>query len=337
MHILVEMVLVEMAVLMLALLCFCLLIDESSIPDTTSFVDSTPRELDRKQLMAATAQESARLADTHTADAAQGTAASTAADGSRSALEGLPTPGDSNAAAVGEKMLGAHILPVEGVQDCRPPNPNSKIVTAGPSITSLDLDTPLKDPERLTITEIDSSSKGVQPVDSYESTLSQDRLGALTALAAAAAASYDGGHHDREGAPSAAGERKLQLVRADADGTGDGKGTGTWEGGAAAGGTGGMGSSARSTVNDAGVGSAVVDGERTGTWAGEAAAAAAADSGSGGEGAQRATEGSGGRDTPSSSTDGQTQKKPRNWLQRLFGGGGQDGECGAERGWWLGV
>jgi hypothetical protein len=231
-------------------------------------------------------------------------------------------------------MLGAKVLPVADAQGCRPPNPHSKIVAASPSYTTVDPDAPLQDINR-PVMEIDSSSKGFQPVDSCEGA-----LGALTVLAATAAASFDGGDHrkeagDREGAAAATQERQVQLVRADEGIAGDGEGTGTWAGGAAAGGDVLDGAMAQSSA----AADSAVDGERTGTWTGEAAAAAAAaaDGGSSGrtEGAQRASEvgqaaataadSAAQGDGPTGTADGGGEKKKRSWLQRLFSGGGNEG------------
>jgi hypothetical protein len=303
-----------------------------------SVIDSTPGEPDREQLMAATAQESARLASNRQADSTNGQPVSSAAaaDNSRGSLEGLPTPANSDAAAVAYKMMGAKAIFVADAEGCRPPNPHSKIIAASPSYATVDPDAPLQDINK-PVTEIDSSSKGFQPVDSYEGA-----LGALTVLAAAAAASFDGGEHhketgDREGAAAAAAEaRQMQLVRADegSAGVGDGEGTGTWTGGAAAAG----GASGDGVAQSSAAASSAVDGERTGTWTGEAAAAAADGGGSSrAEGSQRASElgqaaaataadSAAQGDAPTGSADGGSEKRKRNWLQRLFSGGGNEGE-----------
>jgi hypothetical protein len=259
----------------------------SSGPD--SVIDSTPQDLNTEDLLQATAQESARLASTYEASAGEAAAASTPSNDSRGSLEGVPTTGDSNAAAAWDAMLGAKELTVPGgaaAAGCRPPTPNSKLVGATASITSLDPDAPLREPAKTAITELDSSVKAVQPVDSYE-----DMFEALAAAAAVAAtSSMDGHDHGREGS-AAKGERAMQLVSAEQDSAaagGDGEGTGTWTGGAAA-------------------------------------AAPAADSSNSGspEPAQRATEGG---QEASAAQEGSSSKKELNWFQRLLGGGWNEGE-----------
>lgn len=325
------------------------IIDNSNDIIDNSIIDSTPHELGTEQLLAVTAQESARMASTHVAgegddatstgaaDAVTTTGSTVAASagdsgGSRGALEGLPTPPDSNAAAVGREMLGANLpesnaataeTEMLGARDvivpdaaaCTPPNPFSKIIAASPSYSTVDEHTPMP-ADRKAITEVDASSSGFQPVDIYE-----DAFGALAAAAAAAAASQsiDSGHqHGREGAAQAAADREVQLVRAEG---GDGEGTGTWEGGAAAAsepavstGSGGGGAGA------GGVGP--VDGEGTGTWTAEAAdgvgAAGNSNEGDRGRGSEEAAS--------AASRAGSGGGKQQNWFQRLFGGGGNQGE-----------
>jgi len=266
------------------------------------------------EVMAATVQESARLASTRHASTDQG------ADDSRGSLEGLPTPADSNAAAVANTMLGAELVrPFEGAEACRPPNPYSKLVAATPSVSTVDADAPLLDAS-MAVTELDSSSKGVQPVDSYEE--------AFAALVTAAAAAAVSGSHDswtaapqrREGAAAAEAERVMQVARAD-DGAGDGEGTGTWTAEAA------DAAAASGETPTA----AAADGERTGTWTAEAAdaAAAAAFGRDSSQPSEHATEGahSEGRANLNSKDDSSGSKsKGGNWLQRLLGGEGNEGK-----------
>jgi hypothetical protein len=261
----------------------------SSAPD--SVVDSTSQDLNTQELLQATAQESARLASTHEASAGEAAAVSAPSNGSRGSLEGLGTAGDSNsnAAVAWDAMSGAKELPVPdgtAAAGCRPPTPNSKLVEATASITTVDPDTPLMEPTKTAITELDSSVKAVQPVDSYE-----DMFGALAAAAAVAAtSSMDGHDHGREGS-EAKGERAMQLVSAEQDTAAagrDGEGTGTWTGGAAA-----------------------------------APTAAESSSSGGAEPAQRATESS---KEASAAQEGSGNKKQLNWFQRLLGGGGNEGE-----------
>lgn len=266
------------------------------------------------EAMAATVQESARLASTHHASTDQG------ADDSRGSLEGLPTPADSNAAAVANTMLGAELVrPFEGAEVCRPPNPYSKLVAATPSVSTVDADAPLLDVSKA-VTELDSSSKGVQPVDSYE-----EAFGALVTAAAAAAVS---GSHDgwtaapqgREGADAAAAERVLRVARAD-EGAGDAEGTGTWTAEAA----GGDAASDETPTADA------VDGERTGTWTAEAADADAAaafgpDSSQPSEHATENADSEGRASLGRKDDSSGSRSKGGNWLQRMLGGGGNEGK-----------
>ena len=96
-------------------------------------------------------------------------------EGSRGSLEGLPTPGDSNAAAVGRAMLGGAAagavpvapVPVPDASACRPPSPHTKLVAASPSYSTVDEAAPLA-ADKKAITEVDTSVRAFHPVDSYE-------------------------------------------------------------------------------------------------------------------------------------------------------------------------
>jgi hypothetical protein len=217
---------------------------------------------------------------------------------------------ERNAATTETEMLGARDIIVPDAAACTAPNPFSKIIAASPSYSTVDENTPMP-ADRKAITEVDASSSGFQPVDRYE-----DAFGALAAAAAAAAASQsiDSGHqHGREGAAQAAADREVQLVRAEG---GDGEGTGTWEGGAAA-----ASEPAVSTGSGGGGAGGVspVDGEGTGTWtAGAAVSSSEGDKGRGSEEAASAA-----------SSAGSGGGKQQNWFQRLFGGGGNQGESTA--------